>query len=235
MKYALHTATNYDGTPNQLRGCINDWRNFLVLDDQLQIPAANRISLIAKQYTKEYATEAVSKFASLMEPGDILIGSNSSHGVPIQDVDGDEIDGMDEALVDNDGKYILDDDLFVGLKKFQAGTLVVAFLDNCFSGSMDRAFKLKNWHLMTGDIACNAVMMFGCRERQTAADAYIDGQFQGAMTAYALKNLRKAKFDITYGELLESTNKSLKLGGFTQVAQMAVTSEDLLNKKFFTM
>lgn len=235
MRYALHTATNYEGTQNQLRGCINDWKNFLLLDEQLSIPNSNIISLINNNYTQNAATEAVARFAALMEPGDILLGSNSSHGVPILDRDGDEIDGMDEALVDNDGKYILDDDIFAGLKKFQAGTLVVAFLDNCFSGSMDRAFKLKNWHLMTGDIACNAVMLFGCREKQTAADAYIDGQFQGALTAYALKNLRKAKFDITYGELLEVTNKSLKLGGFTQVAQMAVTSEDLLNKKFFTM
>lgn len=235
MKYALHTATNYEGTPNQLRGCINDWRNFLLLDDQLQIPEVNRISLIAKQYTKEHATEAVSKFAALMEPGDILLGSNSSHGVPIQDIDGDEIDGLDEAIVDNDGNYILDDDLFAGLQKFQAGTLVVAFLDNCFSGTMDRAFRLKDWHLMTGDIACNAVMMFGCREKQTAADAYIDGKFQGAMTAYALKVMRKADFDLTYAELLDRTNKALRLGGYTQVAQMAVTSEELLNKKVFTM
>lgn len=235
MKYALHTATNYEGTRNQLRGCINDWQNFLVLDDQLQIPATNRISLINKQYTKEHATEAVAKFAALMEPGDILLGSNSSHGVPLVDVDGDEIDGMDEALVDNEGKYILDDDIFAGLRKFQEGTLVVAFLDNCFSGTMDRSFKLKDWHLMTGDIACNAVMMFGCMERQTAADAYIDGKFQGAMTSYALKTLRKANFDLTYGELLERTNNALRLGGFRQVAQMAVTSEELLNKKFFTM
>jgi hypothetical protein len=112
---------------------------------------------------------------------------------------------------------------------------VVAFLDNCFSGAMDRAFRLKDWHLMSGDIRCNAVMLFGCREKQTAADAYIDGKFQGAMTAYALKAMRKANFDLTYAELLERTNKALRLGGYTQVAQMAVTSEELLNKKVFTM
>lgn len=37
MIYALHTATDYKGTPNQLRGCINDWKNFLQLDKELGI------------------------------------------------------------------------------------------------------------------------------------------------------------------------------------------------------
>ena len=36
--YALHTATNYTGTSNELRGCINDWKNMLILDDFLKIP-----------------------------------------------------------------------------------------------------------------------------------------------------------------------------------------------------
>ena len=31
--YALHTATNYTGTCNALRGCLNDWRNMLTIDD----------------------------------------------------------------------------------------------------------------------------------------------------------------------------------------------------------
>ena len=48
--YALHTATNYKGTSNELRGCINDWKNMLALDDFLNIPQENRISLVGANF-----------------------------------------------------------------------------------------------------------------------------------------------------------------------------------------
>ena len=100
--YALHTATNYTGTMNALRGCINDWKNMLKLDDYLEIPQENRISLVGANFKREMAVQAVDHFSSLMESGDILIGSNSSHGTYIIDEDGDEYDKRDEAIVDND-------------------------------------------------------------------------------------------------------------------------------------
>lgn len=233
--YALHTATNYTNTRNELRGCINDWKNFLRLDDELNIPEENRISLIGANYKKDLAAEAVSKFASLMRPGDMLIGSNAGHGIAVPDLDGDESDGKDEALVDNYNQLILDDDIFQGLRKFQERTLIVAWLDNCHAGTMDRSFRTKDWHLMSPEIVCNAVMLFGCRENQTSADAFIDGQFQGALTATSLEVLRAHNMQCTYLQLLTDTNALLRARNFSQVAQMAVTSEELLHKQVFTM
>ena len=233
--YALHTATNYTGTCNALRGCINDWRNMLTIDDHLKIPQENRISLVGVNFKREMASQAVEHFASIMEPGDILIGSNSSHGTYVEDLDGDEKDGKDEALVDNDCNLILDDDIYKGLTKFKEGTLVFAWLDNCHAGTMDRVFKQKNWHLTGPGIACNAVLLLGCAEDSYSADACIDGKYQGALTACSLKVIRENNFDLTYVQLLDCTNELLRAHNFTQVAKMAASSEELLNKKIFTM
>lgn len=217
-----------------LRGCLTDWNNFLQLDKELEIKESNTISLIADRYTKELATEAVSHFASIMEPGDMLLGSNSSHGTQVPDNDGDEQNGYDEALIDNVGSYILDDEIYAGLKKFRHGTLVVAFLDNCHAGTMDRGYNQPNWHLMSPDIKCYAAFFLGCKEDQTAADAYINNEYQGALTYYALKSLREYNFDITYGNLLEVVNAKLKSAGYRQIAQLAITTKSMLDKKVFT-
>ena len=233
--YALHTATNYTGTMNELRGCINDWKNMLKLDDYLKIPQENRISLVGANFKREMAVQAVEHFSSLMEPGDILIGSNSSHGTYLIDEDCDEIDKKDEAIVDNDCNLILDDDIYAGLKKFKKGTLVFAWLDNCHAGTMDRAFKQENWHLTSPDIECNVVLLLGCAEDAYSADAYIEGQYQGALTAYSLKVIRDANYDLTYRELLDKTNEILRKNRYSQVVKMAISSTNLLNKKIFTM
>lgn len=232
--YALHTATNYRGTMNALRGCINDWKNMLQLDDYLEIPQENRISLVGANFKREMAVQAVDHFSSLMESGDILIGSNSSHGTYIIDEDGDEYDKRDEAIVDNDCNLILDDDIYLGLKKFKEDTLVFAWLDNCHAGTMDRAFQRQNWHLTASDIKCNVVLLLGCAEDAYSADAYIGGQYQGALTTYSLKVIRDANYDLTYRELLEKTNEALRKNNYEQVAKMAISSEKLLDKKIFT-
>lgn len=235
MKYAIHTATNYTGTGNALRGCINDWRNMLTIDDYLSIPQENRISLVGANFRREMAAQAIDHFASLMVAGDILIGSNSSHGTYVEDLDGDEEDGKDEALVDNDCNLILDDDIYKGLSKFKEGTLVFAWLDNCHAGTLDRVFQQRNWHLTAQGIICNVVLLLGCAEDSYSADAYIDGQYQGALTACSLKVIRDNNYDLTYLQLLEQTNNLLQKNHFTQVAKMAVSAEELLYKKIFTM
>ena len=233
--YALHTATNYTGTSNELRGCINDWKNMLILDDFLKIPQENRISLVGSNFKRDMAVQAVDHFATIMEPGDVLIGSNSSHGTFLDDFDGDEADGKDEALVTDDCELILDDYIYAGLSKFKEGTLVFAWLDNCHAGTLDRSFKIKNWHLTAPGIKCNAALLLGCAEDSYSADAFIAGKYQGALTACSLKAMKDHDYKLTYGELLEETNRILRQNGFQQVAKMAVSSEELLNKIIFTM
>ena len=58
----------------------------------------------------------------------------SGHGLSITDRNGDEIDGMDEALVFKDG-YILDDDLYSLMRHHKCKRLIL-MVDSCHSGSI---------------------------------------------------------------------------------------------------
>ncbi|MFF1828640.1 caspase domain-containing protein [Paenarthrobacter sp. NPDC058040] len=67
------------------------------------------------------------------------------------------------------------------------------------------------------------VLMAACRSDQTAADALIDGRYNGAFTYHFVKSL---KSDGTLGraEILKLVSKGLKSGGFDQVAQLEGTT-----------
>ena len=73
---------------------------------------------------------------------DSFIFYYSGHGYHIKDVNGDEPDGEDEALVLSDGEkneLFLDDALFGYLNAIKAKKMVV--LDSCHSGTAFKAFK----------------------------------------------------------------------------------------------
>lgn len=63
------------------------------------------------------------------------------------------------------------------------------------------------------------VLMAACRDDQTAADALIEGRYNGAFTYHFLKSLRS---DGASGraDVLKLVSKGLKAGGFDQVAQL---------------
>lgn len=67
------------------------------------------------------------------------------------------------------------------------------------------------------------VLMAACRDDQTAADALIEGRYNGAFTYHFLKSLQS---DGTSGRagILKLVSKGLKAGGFDQVAQLEGTT-----------
>ncbi len=67
------------------------------------------------------------------------------------------------------------------------------------------------------------VLMAACRSDQTAADALIDGRYNGAFTYNFVKSLQD---DGTVGraEVLKLVSKGLKSGGFDQIAQLESTT-----------
>jgi len=67
----------------------------------------------------------------------------------------------------------------------------------------------------------------GCQDNQTSADAYVDGQFQGAFTWAMIKALRGDVWNQTYIDLLDQIRANLK--GYTQVPALTTTSEPYLN------
>ncbi len=64
------------------------------------------------------------------------------------------------------------------------------------------------------------VLVAGCRDTQTSADAYIAGSYNGALTYYLVAAIKDANGKLTYGQLHERTVQKLKRGGYDQVPQL---------------
>ena len=64
------------------------------------------------------------------------------------------------------------------------------------------------------------VLISGCRDTQTSADAYIGNSFNGALTYNLVAALRDARGNITYRDLHAKVLQRLKRGRFDQVPQL---------------
>ena len=70
------------------------------------------------------------------------------------------------------------------------------------------------------DAKIDELLITGCRDTQTSADAFIAGSFNGALTYHLAKAIKAAKGTITYRELHRRTNAHLKAGSYDQVSQL---------------
>lgn len=64
------------------------------------------------------------------------------------------------------------------------------------------------------------VLVTGCRDTQTSADARIGGTFNGALTYNLVSAIKEAKGKLSYKELHAKAIAKLKAGGFDQVPQL---------------
>jgi hypothetical protein len=71
------------------------------------------------------------------------------------------------------------------------------------------------------------VLVTGCRDTQTSADAEIGGSFNGALTYHLVATIKAARGTLTYRELHAGTVKRLKKGGFSQVPQLEGRASNL--------
>lgn len=66
----------------------------------------------------------------------------------------------------------------------------------------------------------NHILLAGCRDDQTSADAHIGGAFNGAFTYYLCKAVRDANGRIPYRDLIGQVRHSLRFNNFMQVPQL---------------
>ena len=105
--------------------------------------------------THHNITSQLTTFTNKTKKGDIVYLHFSTHGQPVEDIDGDEDDGWDEAIVPIDAyklykkgvyegdKHLLDDQLNTYIKKLRAKIGPTGFLyvviDACHAGTSSRA------------------------------------------------------------------------------------------------
>ena len=99
--------------------------------------------LLDAQATKAAMVQALTRVIGGAASGDSLVITFSCHGTYQPDSDGDEVDGLDEALCPYDlqtgGAALIDDEIRVIFAARKAGVRLLLISDSCHSGTVTRA------------------------------------------------------------------------------------------------
>jgi len=238
----LFSINDYPGAANDLNGCNNDARDIEQILNY-KFPGFNINKFKDAQVTRNRFISEVTKAIAALLPGDFLLISYSGHGTQEYDIHGDESDGYDEAIYLYDGS-VIDDDIGKCLKSIPIGATVVLMMDSCFSGTITRVVsKYANRYFQNQFLPIrrhkrkrfaknemNWIVLSGCGEQQTSADAFINGEYHGAFTFYALRTLEPG---ITYTEWMRRINIYLPGKDFDQFPTLE-GKESLFSKIVFT-
>lgn len=194
--------------------------------------------------------------------GDFLFFHNSSHGSQVRDRNGDELDDhLDEILCPYDldwDRPLTDDILATIFDKIPNGVKLFMIADCCHSGTIARElnnprYEKARFILPPFDIRSRSlnrelhkrkiiektrretqrvIVLSACRDNQTAADTYIDGKYNGALS-WAVYTTIMNNQNITYKQLHNNVCSLLKRNGFSQEPQLSGPS-NLLNTKIFS-
>ncbi len=77
----------------------------------------------------------------------------------------------------------------------------------------------------------NAILISGCQDNQTSADAWIGGRYQGALTYTLCDILNKSNFNINYKNLITELNDTMDQFEFEQNPQLECRKE-FFNRPF---
>jgi hypothetical protein len=242
-KKALLIGINYINTPYALSGCIDDtdrmkevltqhgFNEFKILTDLTSIKPTKQTIL------NEFKNMIVNA-----NSGDILFFYFSGHGSYTYDRNNDETDRRDEMIISSDLKGVLDDDLKSTLSNnMKREVTVIGLFDSCHSGTM---FDLKFNYLDSNNYdkysenekvsECNGnvIMISGCMDAQTSAEALIDNKAQGALTWSFIETINKTP-NSSWRELLKSMRDLLKTNSFSQIPQLSTDSFYDIDNKIF--
>ena len=248
---ALLIGINYIGTGSQLNGCINDViniKNFLktefgLLDSDIRLMTDDASTPDNLKPTKANIIEGFKWLTTGVKADAKLFIHYSGHGTQMRELSAkkDENDGYDEAICPCDystSGFIIDDDLRTNLvNSLPAKGQLFSIFDCCHSGTiLDLKYDYLYKPTARKDIfelgieklesvsPGSAIMLSGCLDPQTSADAFINGKSQGAMTYAFLmgyNTLKAQKQTITCQNVLKSLTGFIKSGGYTQVPKLS--------------
>jgi uncharacterized caspase-like protein len=240
---ALSVAINkYNTAP--LRGCINDSEHIAF---ELKQYGYDVIRLHDERATKseiirnleELLSNSVGKF----------VFHYSGHGSQVPCDNGTEDDGLTEILcpydlIDSNGKwsnnYITDDELQQIFSKYP-NVEITCLMDCCHSGSLTRELKLNSnvsryipsplenvnnktpFNISNVD---NVICFSAAKDSETAADAFIDGKYQGAFTAALLTSSGNR------GIVFKTIEDYMVSHGYSQHPQLSCSEKQLTENLF---
>lgn len=140
-KHALCIGVNnYPGTHMDLKGCVNDANDWAA---ELERRGFTVKRLLDEQATKGAMVAAFKDLIGNAGADDVAIITFSGHGTYVPDTNGDEVDGLDEALcpydVQTGGGPLIDDEINALFSARKPGARLVLISDSCHSGTVTRA------------------------------------------------------------------------------------------------
>lgn len=232
-KKALLIGINYVGTPYTLRGCINDVTKVKSQINSYGFSNQNIKILTDNTSQKPTRENILLEFKNLLanaNSGDTLFFLYSGHGTQILDKNNDETDGKDEAIVSLDLQAITDDEIKNMVQTYlKKDVSLFALFDSCFSGTvLDLRYQYldslnydKNTQNSKEQVTIgNVVMISGCTDKQTSADAYINKEYDGAMTWSFITSLQ-TNSKPTWRNLIKNMRTLLKNSKYVQIPQLS--------------
>jgi len=252
----LQIGINYYDTKYQLGGCINDLENlceFLKGNFDCSKTKFKHLRDDSKDRSvypnRENILDGFKWLVKGAKSDSRLFVHYSGHGSYTRDARvgrkyQDEADGRDETICPAQGNQIPDDLIRKCLvDPLPKGCQLWALFDCCHSGTiLDLKYnyqvklkpRTKDWRILANNKCrqsrCQAVMISGCMDSQTSADAWEPdnqtrkGEYQGAMTysfIKTLKNLLRLKHPLQYKKIMKQMCSFLKARGYTQVPQIS--------------
>lgn len=193
--HLLICALDYKETKNPLT-CTTDARNMRELAQACGISDIRELYNL--QCTKEAVMYKIQEMASSVEDDDYFVFYYSGHGTSIEDQDGDEEDGEDEAFcfVDSRGQITrstcMTDDEFAHIvtSSVPEHARILVLTDCCHSGTICD-FDRPDW------AGREAVCIAGCADSQTSGDMGKGGIFTHSMLL-AIDKLQRSAQDHDY-------------------------------------
>jgi hypothetical protein len=236
-KRALLIGINYDNDASlKLNGCVNDV--FAMSNMLIDVYGYSKTNITIMH--DGAAPNLLPNRANILRELSSIIANSASaseiwvhysgHGTYVRDTNGDEADGRDEAIVPSDvyvNGVITDDQLLTIFS--QSKCLTYLMFDCCHSGSVcDLQWRFEYVPATRNYIRYNEskrvlsnqniVMISGCRDNQTSADAYnIETKMaMGAMTNALIDSIRANNYNATLLKIYADMCGWLKNKGHTQ-------------------
>jgi hypothetical protein len=210
--YALVGGSNFRGGWKVYQS-QQDAGRFVTLLEKL-VPGVIITTLFDRQYTRTNILSEVRQMAETLTSDDTLIMYFAGHGTQVRDRDGEESDGMDEALQTDDFQTVIDDELtlpFVDAYQLRdAAPKLISIADTCHSPSFDM------WRFDNTPV--HAISIKAALDHQSALQSG-----EGSYMSYFLFDILAHNPDITVRQL----EKKLTVGmveGFAGQMQLCLIS-----------
>ena len=245
MKKAVCVGiNNYPGIFNDLKGCVNDAKDWSAL---LQGRGFTVSMMLDSQATKANVKAALQGLVNSTNAGDIAVFTYSGHGTQVTDRSSDEADRYDEAICLYDGN-VIDDELRTILQSIHPQATLVIISDSCFSGSVTRlagekaiprfipptvstAGRTARRSFLLPEADMPEILLSGCSDSEYSYDAEFDGRPNGAMTALAIQVIKQNP-DATYREFFAGLRALLPSDDYPQSPQLEGSNSNKDRKLF---